>query len=160
MELKILPAYDFPEEIHALFSEYTDMLIREEPIFEMYLGMQNYEAELRDLRLKYGPPGGRLYIVFCGEEAVASIALRQLDETRCEIKRLYVRPAYRGRGIAKTLVQKILDDARQIGYSQILLDTVPFLKTAIALYRSFGFQDVPPYLETPVSGTLFLGLTL
>ena len=88
------------------------------------------------------------------------VALRKLDETRCELKRLYVRPAFRGQGLARLLTEQILRDARTIGYRKILLDTLPFLESAIRLYRSLGFTDAPRYNDSPLDTTLFLQLDL
>ncbi|MEI3347399.1 MAG: GNAT family N-acetyltransferase [Dysosmobacter sp.] len=88
------------------------------------------------------------------------IGLRRLDERRCEMKRLYVRPAFRGHGIAHTLVETILADARALGYRQMFLDTLPFLDTAIAMYRRFGFIDIPRYNDSPLDNTVYLRLDL
>ena len=159
-ELELIPGYDYPQEMVALFQEYTRMLVENNSSFQQYLDLQNYEAEIRDLELKYGPPGGRLYLARCGGEAVGCIALRRLDEHRGELKRLYVRPAYRGRGFATTLVRRIIQDAREAGYTQLLLDTEPFLKAALRLYRSFGFYEIPCYNDSPLDTTIFLQLDL
>ena len=97
MELKIIPAYDFPKEIGILFSEYTEMLIAGDPSFQEYLAIQNYDEELEHLDIKYGLPGGRLYIAFYDGKLAGCIGLRKIDERNCEMKRLYVRPAFRGK---------------------------------------------------------------
>ena len=86
--------------------------------------------------------------------------LRRLDDETCELKRLYVRPAFRGRGIAGVMMQRILDDARAIGYTVMLLDTLPFLTSAIRMYRALGFYDIPPYNDSPLDTTIFLRLDL
>ena len=156
MTLSILSAYDHLSEIEALFSEYTDMLVAGDATFREYLALQNYDAELKDPAAKYGPPKGRLYLARLGEETVGCIALKPLDEQRCELKRLYIRPAYRGQGFAKQLVERILADAKEIGYSAILLDTLPFLREAIALYRQFGFYETEPYLVSPMTHAIYL----
>ena len=93
MELRIVPAYNFTQEIHILFSEYTQMLIAGDSAFQKYLELQNYDEELEHLDLKYGFPCGRLYIAFYNEELAGCIGLRKIDEWNCEMKRLYVRPA-------------------------------------------------------------------
>ena len=151
MEPKLVLAYDRPADIGALFSEYTRMLVTEDPAFAAYLELQNYDEELRHLEGKYGLPDGT---------PAGCIALRKLDETRCELKRLYVRPAFRGQGLARLLTEQILRDARTIGYRKILLDTLPFLESAIRLYRSLGFTDAPRYNDSPLDTTLFLQLDL
>ncbi|MFR6425050.1 MAG: GNAT family N-acetyltransferase [Oscillospiraceae bacterium] len=89
-------AYDTPETIRELFTEYTRMLVENEPAFQTYLDLQDYAAELADLTKKYGLPHGRLYIAWCDDRPVGCIGLRRLDDETCELKRLYVRPAYRG----------------------------------------------------------------
>ena len=88
------------------------------------------------------------------------IALRKLDEERCEMKRLYVRPAFRGQHIARRLVDRIIADARMIGYRRMLLDTLPCLEDAVRMYRKLGFRDIPCYNDSPMDTTLFLGLDL
>lgn len=160
MKMHIVPAYDRAEDIRALFTEYTAMLVEAEPAFAGYLTLQNYDREVADLTYKYGPPAGRLYLAERFGEVAGCIALRPLDGERCELKRLYVRPAFRGQGIAGALVDKILSDARAIGYRQILLDTLPALTTAIDMYRRRGFADVPPYNNSPLADTIFMGLEL
>ena len=96
MRLELLPGYDRPAEILSLFTEYTRMLVSHDPSFQIYLDIQHYEDEIRDLEAKYGRPEGRLYLALWDGEAAGCIALRKLDEERCEMKRLYVRPAFRG----------------------------------------------------------------
>ena len=148
------------EEVLPLFTEYTDMLLAESPAFRAYLAIQHYDEELRHPEAKYGPPDGRLYLACCGGEAAGCIALRKLDDETCEMKRHYVRPAFRGRGIASRLVRQIIDDARTIGYRRMRLDTLPFLRDAIALYRRLGFYDIPCYNDSPMAETIFLQLDL
>lgn len=148
------------EEVLPLFTEYTNMLLRESPAFGAYLAIQHYDEELRHPEAKYGPPDGRLYLARCNGEAAGCIALRKLDQATCEMKRLYVRPAFRGRGIASRLVRQILDDARTIGYRRMRLDTLPFLRDAIAFYRRLGFYDIPCYNDSPMAETIFLQLDL
>lgn len=101
MEWSILPGYGREEEIRQLFTEYTDMVLAGDPAFAGYLARQHYEDELAHPARKYAPPHGRLYLVCTGSTPVGCIALKALDDTRCEMKRLYVRPEYRGQGIAR-----------------------------------------------------------
>ena len=135
MSIKILPAYDFPEEIKLLFSEYTDILIEGDPSFKEYLEIQNYDDELKHLEKKYGLPYGRLYLVYYNNEVAGCIGLKKIDKKNCEMKRLYVRPKFRGKQIGEQLIEKIIKAAKEIGYSYMLLDTLPFLKGAIYLYK-------------------------
>lgn len=96
MRLELIPGYDRPAELLSLFTEYTRMLVSHDPSFQVYLDIQHYADEIRDLEAKYGRPEGRLYLALWEGEAAGCIALRKLDEQRCEMKRLYVRPAFRG----------------------------------------------------------------
>ena len=156
MSLELIPAYDRPEEILSLFSEYTHMLVSHDPSFQIYLDIQHYEDEIRDLEAKYGRPDGRLYLALWEGEAAGCIALRKLDEQRCEMKRLYVRPAFRGHKIGETLMNRVIADAKAIGYRYMLLDTLPFLESAIHMYRKRGFYEIPCYNDSPVETTIFM----
>ncbi len=117
MAIELIPAYDRSGEIRALFGEYTDMLIAGDPSFRAYLAVQHYDAELEDLEAKYGPPAGRLYLACCDGAPAGCVGLRRMDEGRCEMKRLYVRPAFRGRKLGNLLVERVIADAREIGYA-------------------------------------------
>ena len=139
VSLELIPGYDHPEEILSLFTEYTHMLVSHDPSFQIYLDIQHYADEIRDLEAKYGRPEGRLYLALWEGEAAGCIALRRLDEQRCEMKRLYVRPAFRGYRIGDALVDRVIGDARAIGYRHMLLDTLPFLESAIHMYQKRGF---------------------
>ena len=156
MALQIVSALDRPEDVRSLFGEYTQMLVAGDPVFASYLGLQNYEEELQHLEHKYGPPLGRLYLALWNGETAGCIGLKSLDAERCELKRLYVRPAYRGRHIAEALTLRILEDARAIGYRSMLLDTLPFLQEAICLYKKLGFQETEQYLDSPMQDAIYL----
>ena len=156
MRLELLPGYDRPTEILSLFSEYTQMLVSHDPSFQIYLDIQHYEDEIRDLKVKYGRPEGRLYLALWEGEAAGCIALRKLDEQCCEMKRLYVRPAFRGHKIGDALVDRVIQDARAIGYRYLLLDTLPFLESAIHMYQKRGFYEIPCYNDSPVETTIFM----
>lgn len=160
MELKIVPAYSFPKEIRILFSEYTKMLIEGDSSFQKYLELQNYDEELEHLEKKYGLPDGRLYLAFYHGELAGCIGLRKIDEWNCEMKRLYVRPAFRGKRIGSKLVQQIIKDAKEIGYSYMLLDTLPFLKSAINMYETIGFYEIPSYNDSPMTTSIYMKLDL
>ena len=160
MNLELLPAYDHPDEVAALFSEYTEMLVAGDPAFRHYLDLQDYEGELAHLEVKYGLPHGRLYLACCGGQPAGCIGLRRLDARRCEMKRLYVRPAFRDRGIGAQLVRQIIADAKEIGYSAILLDTFPFLERAIRMYERYGFYRIPRYNDNPIDAMIYLKLDL
>lgn len=162
MQIEIIPALEAEQKEAAvrLFSEYTDMLAAHDPSVRNYLAIQNYEDELLHLDKKYGPPQGRLYLAYYGGEPAGCIALRKLSEEDCEMKRFFVRPAFRGRHLGRKLIEKLVESAREIGYSHMLLDTLPFLEHAVSLYRSFGFYEIPCYNDSPVENTIFMKLDL
>lgn len=160
MSVELVPAFGFPEEIGALFREYTDMLVAGDAAFRQYLELQSYEEELAHLERKYGPPSGRLYLAREDGAVLGCVALRALDAKRCELKRLYVRPAYRGRGLSRLLLDRVLADARAIGYERMLLDTLPFLKTALCLYREYGFAEIGRYNDSPMDSSIYMELEL
>ena len=160
MSIKILPAYDFPEEIKLLFSEYTDILIEGDPSFKEYLEIQNYDDELKHLEKKYGLPYGRLYLVYYNNEVAGCIGLKKIDKKNCEMKRLYVRPKFRGKQIGEQLIEKIIKAAKEIGYSYMLLDTLPFLKGAIYLYKKYGFYEIASYNNSPMDTSIYMKFDL
>ncbi len=137
----------------ALFREYQAEI-------GVDLCFQGFEEELARLPGDYAPPGGRLIVALHGAELAGCVALRRLDERVGEMKRLYVRPPFRGKGIGRELARTILDDARLIGYRAVRLDTLPSMQQAIALYRALGFRDVAPYYPNPIAGAVYLERTL
>ena len=153
-------AYDFPQEVASLFSEYTNMLIEGDASFQKYLEIQNYDAELEHLETKYGLPYGRLYIAYYDNKLAGCIGLRKIDEQNCEMKRLYVRSEFRGKRIGNRLVQQIISDAKQIGYTHMLLDTLPFLQSAIHMYKQYGFYEIPSYNDSPMDTSIYMRLDL
>ena len=160
MSMKILAAYDFPEEIKLLFSEYTDILIEGDASFKKYLEIQNYDDELEHLEKKYGLPYGRLYLAYYNDEVAGCIGLKKINGKKCEMKRLYVRPKFRGKQIGEKLIEKIIKDAKEIGYSFMLLDTLPFLKSAINLYKKYGFYEITSYNNSPMKTSIYMKLDL
>ncbi|MCI8549223.1 MAG: GNAT family N-acetyltransferase [Lachnospiraceae bacterium] len=160
MNITIIPAYHAPKEVGILFSEYTDMLISGDSSFQEYLDIQHYDEEIKHLEVKYGAPGGRLYLAYCDGEPAGCIALRKIDKQNCEMKRLYVRPQFRGKQIGNRLISKIITDAKEIGYSHMLLDTLPFLKNAIRLYRKYGFYEIESYNDSPMDTSIYMRLDL
>ena len=160
MNIEIVLAYKYKQEINRLFSEYTNMLISNDSSFQKYLNLQHYEEERNHLEEKYGMPCGRLYLAYCNGEAAGCIGLKQIDEQNCEMKRLYVRPQFRGINLGKQLVQKIIADAKDIGYSHMLLDTLPFLEKAVHMYKKFGFYPIDCYNDSPMSTSIYMKLDL
>jgi len=149
----IKTAYNNLGQVRKLFNEYVD-----EQGFD--LGFQSFAAEFKSLPGKYARPKGRLYIACDGEYALGCIALRPWSETVCEMKRLYVRPNYRHKGIGEALAVKVIDEARQIGYQKMYLDTLASLTSAVALYARLGFSEIKPYYDNPLKGTIYLALDL
>ncbi len=160
MSIKIEYGYDFKDEIKALFTEYTDYLVEGDSKFKDYLRIQKYNNEIENLEDKYGLPYGRLYVAFYENQVAGCIALRKLNDTRCEMKRLYVKPEFRNSGIAKILIERVICDAKDIGYSSILLDTLPFLQTAIKMYKKLGFYEIECYNNSPMDNSIYLELDL
>ena len=158
--MEFVNGLEYPEEIGELFREYTDMLVEGDPKFASYLELQDYDEELRHLEGKYGPPRGRLILATEDGVPAGCIALREIDESRCELKRLYVRPAFRGRGLGRTLSEMDVAAARELGYREMLLDTLPFLQAAQALYRSLGFREIERYNDSPMDDATYMKLTL
>lgn len=151
--MPIVPAIA-PQEIEAtreLFREYAATL-------PMSLDYQGFEAELKALPGKYAPPHGRLLLAVEEGRVAGCVAVRPFDERRCEMKRLYLRPAHQGRGLGRQLAQRAIDEARAAGYAGMLLDTIASMSVAIRLYDSLGFVRRSPYYDTPVSGTVFMEL--
>lgn len=160
MNIEIIPAYGYPQEVGVLFSEYTKMLIDGDSSFRDYLAVQHYDEELAHLEMKYGLPWGRLYLARCGEEWAGCIGLRKIDRQNCEMKRLYVRPRFRGQRIGKILVERIIADGREIGYDHMLLDTLPFLERAVHLYETYGFYEIESYNDSPMEKAIYMKLDL
>ena len=139
--------------VRGLFLEYRDGL-------GVDLCFQGFDQELAELPGEYAPPGGRLLVARAEGEAVACVALRPLGTGTCEMKRLYVRPTRRGRGVGRALAEAVIAEARRAGYERMRLDTLPSMTEAAALYELLGFQDIEPYYENPVPGARFLQLEL
>jgi len=141
------------EVVRDLFQEYVESLA-----VDLYF--QELEKELGSLPGKYAEPAGRLLLAWRGDEPVGCIALRPIDATTCEMKRLYVRPQARGEQLGRRLAERICEEGKAAGYSRICLDTLPSMAAAQKLYQSLGFVPIEPYLFNPVPGTKFLARDL
>jgi len=140
-------------QVRGLFVEYAAAI-------GVDLEFQGFSAELASLPGKYAPPGGELFLARVNGEASGCVALRALDDSTLELKRLYVRPGTRGLGLGKRLVEAAIASARQSGFGELRLDTLASMASAQALYRSFGFVEIPPYGKDHLQGTCFYGLPL
>ncbi|MBZ0156053.1 MAG: GNAT family N-acetyltransferase [Alphaproteobacteria bacterium] len=140
-------------QVKELFSEYAAALGCN-PCFK------NLEQEIAALPGDYSPPGGSLLVARYDNRVAGCVALKRLDENACEMKRLYVRPEFRGKGIGKALVLSAVEDARKLGYRHIRLNTLPSMKEAIPLYHFLGFYDIQPYGATPIPGALYMEFTI
>lgn len=143
--------------VRTLFREYQASI-------GVDLCFQGFEAELASLPGAYAAPGGRLLLAYVDDACAGCVALRPLKGGRagqdCEMKRLYVRPDFRGRQISRRLVERVLQDAREIGYRRIVLDTMSSMRAAQALYRSLGFVEIAPYYTNPLPEITYMELDL
>lgn len=139
--------------VRALFTEYAESL-------SVDLCFQNFEEELRTLPGEYSGPRGALLAVMVGDEIAGCCAMRPLDTVdyanACELKRLYVRPAFRGLGLGRLLAEGVLEAARLADYACVLLDTLDDMESARALYEGLGFREIPPYYFNPIAGSHYL----
>ncbi len=124
------------------------------------LCFQNFDHELASLPGRYSPPYGALLIAMSGEEAAGCVALRQLENEICEMKRLFVRSNFRGSGLGRRLALAIIDAARERGYKRIRLDTLPVQQEAHRLYESLGFYDIGPYYNSSIAESRFMEMML
>jgi len=181
MKLDQAETPDEIEEVRRLLREYEASL-------GVSLCFQGFERELAELPGEYAPPGGRLLLCSAGvspavagasrsrtrgqdahatagetpalHHAVGCVALRRVDDETCEMKRLYLRPAFRGRGAGRVLAVAIIGEARTIGYKKMRLDTLAGMREARTLYESLGFKRIQPYYHNPMQGVIFMELEL
>jgi ribosomal protein S18 acetylase RimI-like enzyme len=141
-------------QARELFLEYAQSL-------GFSLCFQNFDAELAGLPGDYAPPDGRLLLATVEDQLAGCVALHKLDSNTCEMKRLYLRPQFREKGLGRALTNRIITEARQIGYHRMRLDTVePVMKDAVAMYRKLGFREIDPYRANPMAGALYMELDL
>lgn len=141
-------------DVRTLFNEYAESL-------GFSLCFQSFEVELAKLPWEYAPPSGRLLLARSGAVAAGCVAMHKLKEEICEMKRLYVRPRFRGTGLGRRLAEEIIAQAREIGYRRMRLDTVvSVMGRAVELYRVLGFREITPYRENPIPSALYMELEL
>jgi putative acetyltransferase len=141
-------------QVRELFLEYAKSL-------GFSLCFQSFDQELAGLPGDYAPPAGRLLLAEYEGQLAGCVALHRLAPEICEMKRLYLRPAFRGKGLGRRLAEIIISEARGIGYQRLRLDTVePVMKDAVALYRMLGFREIAPYRANPIEGALYMELVL
>lgn len=153
MGYEIKTGYDRLDDVETLFREYQKSL-------GVDLCFQNYDEELAHLPGKYKEPEGRLYVIYVEDKLAGCIALRRFDQERCEMKRLYMRPLFRGLRLGQILAEKIIADARTVGYKTMVLDTLESLDSAVTLYRRMGFEEIPPYYDNPLENVIYFKLDL
>lgn len=153
MHLEIIDGETRIDDVKTLFAEYAASL-------GIDLAYQNFGDEFAGLPGKYAYPNGRLYLALVDGAPAGSVAMRGLDEARAEMKRLYVRSDFRGAKVGLALTERIIADAREIGYRALVLDTLSTMQRAQALYRSLGFVEIEPYYDSPIPGTTYLSLSL
>ena len=140
--------------VRELFLEYAQSL-------GFSLCFQSFDQELARLPGDYSPPSGCLILANLRGKAAGCVALHAIDGESCEMKRLYVRPQFRGHGLGKALAARIIAEARGIGYHRLRLDTVePKMKAAVAMYRQMDFREIAPYRPNPIEGALYMELEL
>ena len=141
-------------QARELFLEYAESL-------GFSLCFQSFDQELAGLPGDYAPPTGRLLVAEYRDQLAGCVALHKLESGLCEMKRLYLRPQFRGKGLGRVLAEAVIAEARTLGYPKMRLDTVePVMPNAVALYRRLGFVEIEPYRANPIAGALYMELAL
>ncbi len=153
LQLNQVKKSDDIQTSQTLFDEYVAAL-------NIDLTFQDYDNERCHIEDIYMPPTGALYLALNSGEPAGCVGLRKFDGHRCEMKRLYVRPDHRGMGIGTALCHQIIEKGRLLGYTEMLLDTLASMHSALALYRSFGFKQIEPYYHNPLPDAQYLALKL
>jgi putative acetyltransferase len=153
MEISLTTTDEDIRTVRDLFIEYSNTI-------EVDLCFQNFKQELADLPGQYAAPDGLLFLARCDQKVAGCVALRKLEAGTCEMKRLYVRPAFRRHGLGRRLATTAIEVARDLGCTRMRLDTLFSMKEAIAMYESLGFRRIPPYYDNPNERALFMELQL
>lgn len=141
------------EEVGALILEYVEAL-------PFQLTFQDYRSEVAELAETYGPPTGAAFLAMLDSAPVGTVGVKWFEPAICELKRMYVKPQARGLGAGRALLVAAIEAGRSFGYERMRLDTIPDMTTALSLYASVGFYDIPPYRPNPIPGARFLELAL
>lgn len=149
IEIRAAANQDDIESVRLLFKEY-------EKAIGVDLCFQGFADELAGLPGRYSSPEGVLLLAFVDSQLAGCVALRWFDQNTCEMKRLYVRPGFRGLGLGRKLALAVIDEATTIGYTKMRLDTLPSMTEAIALYKTLGFIEIEPYRYNPVKGAIYM----
>ena len=160
MEFEFKCAFDHKEDMAQLYREYNELLLEADPTFEECLAMQNYDHEIEELEQKFAPPLNTLVIVYHKDTASACAGIKYFAPDICELKRMYVRPEFRGRGLGKLLCRMMMDYAREAGYSHMYLDTMPALDSAVKMYKAMGFREIEKYYPNPVENVIYMAYEL
>lgn len=152
---QIVHAINAPQIVQA-----RALLIEYEASVDFKECFVNFEREVEQLPGEYASPRGRLLLAVCDAEVAGCVALKPVDDRICEMKRLFARPQFRRRGIGRSLTETVIDEARRIGYARLRLDSLASMKEALALYRSLGFKQTTPYLDSPHDDEVFMELEL
>ena len=153
INLQIVEDADHLVQARTLFQEYADTRMNDPALV-------NFPEEIKNLPGEYGPPAGAIILARFNGNPVGCVAFHRIADDVCEMKRLYVSPRFRGRGIGRSLVEAILKRAGEMGYSRMRLDSIPGMKTAQALYKSMGFYDIDAYRNNPNRGTKYYEIKL
>ena len=148
-ELEIIDGTNHIDDVKRLVIEYTKFLGRD-------LSFQSIDDELSDLSAKYLPPEGRLLCAAIDGKIVGCVAYHKHNDTRCEMKRLFVREGYREHHAGSKLIEAIINFAREDGFKEIVLDTITPLQSAIRLYKKFGFVETQPYYHNPFADVIYM----
>lgn len=152
--IKITAGYPYIDEVKKLFQQYIHELNRN-------LDFQNFDDEYHHIIEKYGEPTGKLLVALNEkDDVIGCVAFHKINDLRCEMKRLYVLPQYRSQKVGQLLVQDIIKYARFAGYEEMVLDTIVPLKSAIGLYKKFGFQEIKAYYNNPMDDVIYMSKKL
>ena len=160
MEYEMISAVELPERLAPLFDAYQQWLIENDPDLQIVLNGQSYDDELEHLQEKYGAPEGAIYILTADGADIGCIALRKIDGAVCEVKRVFLQMPYRGRGLGKLMMERVIEDARRAGYREMVLDTLPIMTGACGLYERMGFVPTEKYNDNPLPYAIYMKLKL